>query len=111
MKTVIFFIETEEIEDSSSDSIVIWETETNFHSDVHKPHVLPSSNALVCVTYGCFYKTVLVSQVIPICHNLMGYRLTIPTSRDISYCLHCWSGGRRERDHDFHSDQISFIPS
>ncbi|MPC65284.1 hypothetical protein E2C01_059417 [Portunus trituberculatus] len=29
--------------------IVIWETETNPHSDVHNPpHVLPTSNALVC---------------------------------------------------------------
>ncbi|MPC51047.1 hypothetical protein E2C01_044884 [Portunus trituberculatus] len=43
--------------------IVIWETETNPHSDVHKPRVLPSSNALVCVTHGCLYRTVLVGQV------------------------------------------------
>ncbi|MPC75926.1 hypothetical protein E2C01_070326 [Portunus trituberculatus] len=29
--------------------IVIWETETNPHSDVHTPpHIFPSSNALVC---------------------------------------------------------------
>ncbi|MPC40020.1 hypothetical protein E2C01_033575 [Portunus trituberculatus] len=27
--------------------IEIWETETNPHSNVHRPHVLPSSNALV----------------------------------------------------------------
>ncbi|MPC51992.1 hypothetical protein E2C01_045850 [Portunus trituberculatus] len=44
--------------------IVIWEIETNPYSDVHKPpHILPSSNALVCVTHGCLYRTVLVGQV------------------------------------------------
>ncbi|MPC83483.1 hypothetical protein E2C01_078195 [Portunus trituberculatus] len=43
--------------------IVIWETETNPHSDVHKPHVLPSSNVLMCVTHGCLYRTVLAGQV------------------------------------------------
>ncbi|MPC79579.1 hypothetical protein E2C01_074114 [Portunus trituberculatus] len=45
--------------------IVIWETETNPHSDVHKPpHILPLSNVLVCVTHGCLYRTVLVGQVV-----------------------------------------------
>ncbi|MPC26450.1 Proton-coupled amino acid transporter 4 [Portunus trituberculatus] len=44
--------------------IVIWETETNPRSDVHKPHVLPSSNVLVYVTHDCLYRAVLVSQVI-----------------------------------------------
>ncbi|MPC92823.1 hypothetical protein E2C01_087933 [Portunus trituberculatus] len=64
MKTVIFFIETEESETPVVIPIEIWETETNPHSDVHKPsHVLPLSNVLVCVTHGCLYRTELVGQV------------------------------------------------
>ncbi|MPC52817.1 Mucolipin-2 [Portunus trituberculatus] len=42
---------------------MIRETETNPYSNVHKLHVLPSSSALVCVSHGCLYRTVLVSQV------------------------------------------------
>ncbi|MPC82939.1 hypothetical protein E2C01_077628 [Portunus trituberculatus] len=60
MKTVIFLLREKKVKTSVVILIVIWETETNPHSDVHKPHVFPLSNALMCVTHGCLYKIVLV---------------------------------------------------
>ncbi|MPC56531.1 hypothetical protein E2C01_050493 [Portunus trituberculatus] len=65
MKTVIFLLREKKVKTPVVILIVIWEKETNPHSDIHKPpHILPSSNALVCVTHGCLYRTVLVGQVI-----------------------------------------------
>ncbi|MPC73162.1 hypothetical protein E2C01_067480 [Portunus trituberculatus] len=63
MKTVIFLLRQKKVKPPVVILIVIWETETNLYSDVHKPHVLPSSIVLVFVTHGCLYRTVLVGQV------------------------------------------------
>ncbi|MPC96481.1 hypothetical protein E2C01_091743 [Portunus trituberculatus] len=52
MKTVTFFLlRQKKVKTPVVIVIVIWETETKPHSDVHKPpHVLPSSNALAGVS-------------------------------------------------------------
>ncbi|MPC09253.1 hypothetical protein E2C01_001855 [Portunus trituberculatus] len=45
MKTVIFILRQKKVKTPVVILIVIWETETNPHSNVHKPpHVLPMSN-------------------------------------------------------------------
>ncbi|MPC83872.1 hypothetical protein E2C01_078593 [Portunus trituberculatus] len=63
MKIVIFLLRQKKVKTPVVILIVIWETDTNPHSDVHKPHVLPTNNMLVCVTHGCLSRTVLVDLV------------------------------------------------